>query len=93
MNYKDMVEKTGLRIVGICKGVNEYVQRDTGRCYYSVDVEIAGTKGSINVKLPAGYDKAKLIPYDLVQLSCSIQPTFDRKGIRIVALPNAPQQA
>lgn len=88
MEYKDMLEKTGLPVIGICKGVNEYVQRDTGKCYYSVDVEIKGTRLPINIKLPEGYVKSKLIPFELVAIPCSIQPTYDRKGIRIVALGN-----
>lgn len=93
MNYKDMVEKTGLLITGICKGVNEFVQRDTGKCYYSVDVEIKGTRMPVNIKLPEGFDKSKLIPFDLVNISCCIQPSFDRKGIQILALPNNMQKA
>jgi len=88
MNYKELIEKTGLRILGICKGVNEYVQKETGKCYYSVDVEIKGTRMPVNVKLPEGYNKSKLVPFDMVQLDCCIQPSFDRKGIQILALPN-----
>lgn len=89
MNYKDMIEKTSLKITGICKGVNEYIQKDTGRAYYSVDLEIKATRMPVNVKLPDGYNKSKLVPFDLVEILCSIQPSFDRKGIQIVALPQA----
>lgn len=86
MQYKEMVEKTGLRIVGICKGVNEFIKAETGRCYYSVDVEIKGTRMPVNIKLPDQYNKSELKPCELVQLDCVIIPSFDRKGIQIQAV-------
>lgn len=89
MNYKEMIEKTGLQIIGLCKGVEEYVKKDTGKCYYSVDVEIKGTKMPVNIKLPEGYNKSNLKPFELVKLDCIIIPSFDRKGIQILAVQNA----
>lgn len=86
MQYKEMVEKTGMTLVGICKSLNEYIQKDTGKCFYSVDVEIKGTRGPVNIKLPAGYPMISLKPYELVSLSCIIKPSFDKKGITIEAV-------
>lgn len=91
MNYKDMIEKTALRLIGICKGVNEYIKPDTGQAFYSVDVEIKGTRMPVNVKLPNGYNKSKLIPFEIIQLDCAIIPSYDRKGIQLQALPNLGQ--
>lgn len=87
MNYKDMIEKTGLKVSGICKGVNEYIQKETGKAYYSVDLEIKGTRMPVNIKLPDQYNKSHLIPFEIVHLACCVQPSFDRKGIQLVALP------
>jgi len=89
MNYKELIEKTGLQIIGLCKGVEEYVKKETGKCYYSVDVEIKGTKMPVNIKLPEGYNKSHLKPFELVKLDCVIIPSFDRKGIQILATQNA----
>lgn len=85
MQFKEMIDRTGLKITGICKGVNEFISKEQ-KAYYSVDVEIKGTKMPVNVKLPADFNRTVLKVYELVELSCIIMPSFDKKGIQLVAL-------
>lgn len=86
MTIKEMMDKTKIVIIGLCKGVNEYHSQKNNNIYYSVDVEVQGTKNPINIKLPPDYDRNKLVEYDLVQLNCSIRPGFEGKGIEIRAI-------
>lgn len=85
MDYSEMMKKTGMRIVGVLKSVNEYVAKN-GVTYYSIDVDVEGTRGPINISLPTSYDRKPLVPYQLVQTDCVVVPSFDRKGIIIRAV-------
>lgn len=86
MQYKEMLEKTAVLIVGICKGINEYVN-DKQVSYWSVDLEIQGTKMPVNVKLPTAFNRSVLKEYELAKLQCLIKPSFDKKGIVLEAIP------
>lgn len=81
---REALEKTGIQIIGICKGVSEYVGKT--RTYYSVDLECKGTKMPINVRLPEGFDRSKLPDYELVKLMCKIMPSYDKKAVEIHAI-------
>ena len=85
MQLKEMLAKTKIEVVGICKGINEYIS-DKGVTYWSVDVECRGTKMPINIKLPQGYNRLPLVEYDLVTIPCIVKPSFDKKGIYLEAL-------
>ena len=85
MDYKELIQKTGVVCVGIVKSVNEYVS-DKGRSYWSVDLECKGTKFPVNVRLPQGFPIQGLKEFELTKLAVTVQPTFDRKGIQLVAL-------
>jgi len=79
MQYKEMIEKTACLVIGIVKGVNEYVNKE-GKSYWSVDLEVKGTKSPINVRLPLQFDRSKLVEYDIAKFSCKFQDSFDKKS-------------
>jgi len=85
MNIKELMAKTKIIIIGLCKGVNKYDSKN-GKTYYSVDVEVQGTKSPINIKLPDEFDRSKFLDYELVQLNCMIRPGYDNKGIELRAI-------
>lgn len=82
---QEMIEKTSIKVDGICKGVNEFVSQK-GVSYWSVDVEVKGTRMPINIKLPANFKKESLRTYELCSLLVTIKPGFDRKGIELHAM-------
>lgn len=86
MNYKDLLAKTSVVVTGICKGVNEYVNAEK-KSFWSVDLEILGTKMPVNVRLPEKFNRASLLEYEVVKINCQIKPSFDKKGIVLEALP------
>lgn len=86
MNYAEMLKKTTLQITGICKGVNEYVSKNNGNVYYSVDIEVQGVKNPINVKLESTFNRAALNLYEIVTLQLMVVPTFDKKNIELRAI-------
>jgi hypothetical protein len=88
MEYAEMLGKTQIAIVGICKGVNEYVSKKSvpPKIYFSVDVEVAPSKNPVNIKLPDNFDRLKLKLYDLCQIKCEIKPSYDKRSIEIHAL-------
>lgn len=88
MQYKEMLEKTVVMVVGICKGLNEYIS-DKQKSYWSVDLEIKGTKMPVNIRLPENFNRQAFKEYELVKVSCVIKPTFDRKGIMLEAVAAA----
>lgn len=85
MQYKEMLEKTTITIIGICKGVSEYVNKDK-KSYFSVDVEVKDTKMPVNVRLPENFNRAALGQYELVKIPVCIKPSWDRMGIVLEAL-------
>lgn len=85
MNYKELLSKTSVIVIGINKGLNEYVN-DKKVSYWSVDLEVLGTKMPVNVRLPAEYNRAALVEYDLCKIPCVIKPSFDKKAIVLEAL-------
>lgn len=85
MNYKEMLDKTCCKVAGICKGVNCYTS-DAKKDYWSVDLEIQGTKMPVNIRLPEGFPREKLIDYELALLTVCIKPSFDKKGIILEAI-------
>jgi len=85
MQYKEMLEKTMCLVVGIVKGLNEYVNKDK-KSYWSVDLEVKGTKSPVNVRLPDNFDRSKIVEYELVKLQCVFRDSFDRKSKVLEAL-------
>jgi len=86
MDLKEMIEKTGIIVQGINKGIQEFVSQKTGKRYYSVDVEVKGCRLPINISLPETYKISSLVQHELVKLNCIIKPGFDGKGIKIEAV-------
>lgn len=85
MNIKEMIDKTGIVIVGLVKTVNEYVS-DKKVSYWSVDVECKGTRLPVNIKLPHNFDRSKFKEYELVKVQCCMKPSFDRKSNDLEAI-------
>lgn len=84
--YQELLEKSGIQIIGIVKSVNEFTSQKNGKVYFSVDVEAKGTKMPINIKLPENFNRAALQCYELTKLMVRIMPGFDRKGIELHAI-------
>jgi len=84
MQYKEMLDKTCCLLVGIVKGLNEYVNAEK-KSYWSVDLEVKGTKMPVNVRLPDGFERSKLVEYEIAKFQCVIKPSFDKKGIVLEA--------
>jgi len=85
MQYQEMIAKTMIVVVGIVKGINEYVNKEKVS-YWSVDLEVKGTKMPVNIRLPEKFDRSKLVEYQLTKLECVVKPSFDKKGIVIEAI-------
>lgn len=83
MEYKEILSKTSLKIVGICKGVNKYVGKT--KEYYSVDLEVKGTKMPVNVKLGDDFKRETLKDYELVVLDVVVMPAFDKRYFELHA--------
>jgi hypothetical protein len=67
MNFQEMKAKTGIVLTGIVNECNTFVSKENKE-YHSVDLLVSGHKNLVNVKLPAGYDRAKLIEGQIVSL-------------------------
>lgn len=79
-----MLSKTGVQILGICKGINSYVGKE--KTFWSVDLEVQGTRMFVNVRLPEGFNRSVFNLYELTKLNVRIVPTFDKKGIQLEAI-------
>ena len=86
MTYKESLEKTAIVVQGIVKGINEFTPKDSEKTFYSVDLEIKGTRLPVTVKLSDEYDRSQLNDFELAKIHCCIRPTFDRKGIQLYAV-------
>lgn len=68
--YQEMMNKTGVQVVGLLKSVNNYVpDDDKTKSYKSVDLDIQGSKNALTVSLPADADESK---YHIGEL-CSLK--------------------
>lgn len=86
MDYKALLEKTGILIAGIVKGLNEFTSQKTGKTYYSVDLEIRGVRFPVTVKLPENYNRSQLKEYELAKIGCIVRPGYENKGIELHAI-------
>jgi len=85
-SYKSMMSKTGIQIIGMLRAKNVYVSK-TLKQYHSIDLDITGTKLPVNVRLPELYVQPEnWVEGELCKLIVSIVPTFDRKGIELMAV-------
>lgn len=84
--YKEMMAKTGCRIIGFVRSINEYVQKDTGKKFYSVDVDIREVRLPVNIKLREGYPIESIPEGELCQFNCQFRPSFGGKGLEVVAV-------
>lgn len=85
MQYKEMLEKTSCLIQGIVKGVNCYVNKDN-KSFWSVDLEIKGTKSPVKIRLPEHFDRSKLQEYELARFSVAFVDSWDKQSKVMVAL-------
>jgi len=85
MQYKEMLEKTSCLVQGIVKSVNEYVNKDK-KSFWSVDLEVKGTKSPVNIRLPDYFDRSKLVEYELARFSVAFVDSFDKRSKVMVAL-------
>lgn len=86
MQYKEMLEKTSCLVQGIVKSINEYVNKDKVS-YWSVDLEVKGTKSPVNIRLPSNFDRSKLAEYELARFSVCWVDSFDKRSKVMVAIP------
>lgn len=80
-----MLEKTSCLVQGIVKSTNCYVNKD-GKHFWSVDLEVKGTKMPINIRLPENFDRSKLAEYELARLAVSFIDSFDKRSKVMLAL-------
>lgn len=85
MQFKEVMDKTGVFIAGVVIGVNEFVSQK-GRSYWSVDLSVKGCKAAVNVRLPTGYPINTLVEYELAKLPVTIRPNFNKTGIELEAI-------
>jgi len=85
MQYKEMLEKTSCLVQGIVKSVNCYTNKDS-KSYWSVDLEVRGTKMPINIRLPEDFDRSKLAEYELARFSVCFIDSFDKRSKVMVAI-------
>jgi len=85
-SMQEMMEATSIKITGICRGVNEFVAKSSGVSYWSVDLEVKGTRQPITVKLSDKFPRERLREYELITLDLNVRPGFDRKGIELHAI-------
>ena len=83
--YKELVDSTKCEVHGIVKGVQDYVKPDTQKHFFSVDLDVKGSKQIVNVRLPDGFPILSLKEYELVKLRCDIGPAFGGKGLQLTA--------
>lgn len=81
---RKMLDQTSVVVTGICKGVNEFAGKT--KTYWSVDLDVKGTKQCVNVRLPDNYDRTKLQDYEVVRIICKVMPSFDKKAIELHAI-------
>ena len=86
MEMKEAMEKTGVLVLGLVVGVNEYISKKTGLSYRSVDLTVKGCRQAVNVKLPPGYPVNTLHEYELVKLPVTIRPNYQRTGLELEAV-------
>lgn len=87
MNYKEMLTKTGMQIVGICKELTSFTPKDGDKTFYSVFLEIQGCRQPVKVKLPDDFNHSQLKEYELCKMACIVKPSFNGKSIDLVAVP------
>lgn len=74
-----MLDETSVKVVGIVKSINEYVQKETKKSYWSVDVEVKGHKNLLTLKLPdRPSEDVKM--YDIKTFAVQIRPGYQGKG-------------
>lgn len=83
---KELIKKTGNRMIGICKGVNEFVSKKNGATYWSVDLEVKGSKNAINIQLPDGFDRSVFREYELCQVDLCVERAFQSSGYKLTAI-------
>jgi hypothetical protein len=86
-----LLEKTGVVVRGLLISINEYYAQKSQKTYWSVDLKVKGTRSLVNVKLPAEYDRSKLVEFGLAQFSCTAIPNFQKNGLELIAINSTVQ--
>ena len=79
-----MLEKTSCLVQGIVKAIKVYVNKD-GKSFWSVDLEVKGTTAPVNIRLPADFDRSKLVEYELARFSVIFVDSWDKQSKVMVA--------
>lgn len=87
ISYAEVLSQTSVVVTGVLKSVNAYESKD--KTYWSLDVEVKGTRNPIVVRLPQKSNlqtemQSKI--YTLISLPCCVKPTFGGKGYDLEAL-------
>jgi len=85
-SYKSMMSKTGIQIIGMLRSKNVYVSKAL-KAYHSIDLDISGTKLPVNIRLPETFIQPETwVEGELCKVIVAVVPSFDRKGIELMAV-------
>ncbi len=71
--YQVMMQKTGVKVVGLVKSLNEFVPpEDKTKIYYSMDLDIEGQKIPLTVSIPLDADRSKFQVGELAEVRLSV---------------------